>query len=211
MGRLIKGNGHVLPKVVLAAKEEAAQILAAAGEEADFLAARAVEAAEQERQRGYEEGLARGREEAMATFTEILVRARQEAEEMRLATRDSAIPLARRMAERIVGRALELHPSLIADIASQALAASRARSGPVVLRVHPEALAHLETQRARLVARLPAAVDLKVVGDEKVAPGGCIIETAIARLDAQLGHQLDALEKALQDRPGAAARDDGKR
>jgi type III secretion protein L len=211
MGRLVKGNGYVLPKVVLTAKEEAAQIMAAAGAEADFLAARAVEAAEQERQRGYDEGLARGRQEAMAAFTEIRVRARQDAEEIRLATRDSAIPLARRMAERIVGRALELHPSLIADIAAQALAASRARSGPVVLRVHPEDLAYLETERSRLSARLPAAVDLKVVGDEKVARGGCIIETAIARLDAQLGHQLDALERALQERPGASARDDVKR
>jgi flagellar biosynthesis/type III secretory pathway protein FliH len=206
MGRLVKGQGYVLPKVVLSANEEAAGIIAAAVAESDFLAARAAEVAEQERQRGYQEGLALGRQEAMASFTEILVRARQDAEEIRVATRDGAIPLARRMAERIVGRALELHPSLIADIANQALAASRARSGPVVLRVNPEDLSHLESQRARLVARLPSAVDLKVTADEKVARGGCVIETASARLDAQLGHQLDALEKALQDRPGASER-----
>jgi flagellar assembly protein FliH len=139
----------------------------------------------------------------MAQFTELMVKARQEADDMRLATRDGAITLARRMAERIVGRALELHPSLIADIANQALIASRPRSGQVVLRVHPEDLQVLESERPRLGARLPAAVDLKLVADDKVARGGCVIETASARLDAQLSRQLDALEKALGDR-GAA-------
>jgi flagellar biosynthesis/type III secretory pathway protein FliH len=203
MGRLVKGKGHVVSQMVMSARDEATKIMVAAHAEADFLNARSLEAAEEERKRGYDEGLAQGREEAMAQFTELMVKARQEAEDMRLATRDGAITLARRMAERIVGRALELHPSLIADIANQALAAARPRSGPVVLRVHPEDLQVLETERERLGARLPSAVDLKLVADEKVARGGCVIETAIARLDAQLGRQLDALEKALGDR-GAA-------
>jgi flagellar assembly protein FliH len=202
MGRLVKGKGYVISKVVMSAREQAAQVIAAASEEADFLNARAIEAAEEERQRGHAEGLAAGREEAMATMTEILVRARQEAEELRQAAKDGTIPLARRMAERIVGRALELHPSLIADIANQALIASRARSGPVVLRVNPADLEVLETERPRLGTRLPSAVDLKLVADEKVGRGGCVIETAIARLDANLGRQLDALERALGERSG---------
>ena len=202
MGKLIKGQGRVIAKVVLTAQQEAAQMLAAASAEAEFLNARTLEAADQERQRGFAAGLAEGREEALAQVTELLVRARQEAEEVRQATRDGAIQLARRMAERIVGRALELHPSLIADIANQALMASRARSGPVVLRVHPEDLAVLEVERPRLGTRLPSAVELKLVADDKVTRGGCIVETAMARLDAQLGHQLDALERALGERSG---------
>jgi flagellar assembly protein FliH len=204
MGRLVKGKGYVIPKVVLSARDQAAQVIAAANAEADFLNARAIEAAEEERKRGFAEGLAAGREDAMAQMTELLVAARQEAEELRTATRDGAISLARRMAERIVGRALELHPSLIVDIANQALIASRARSGPVVLRVHPDDLKVLETERPRLGVRLPSAVDLKLVADDKVARGGCVIETAIARLDAQLGRQLDALERALGERSGQA-------
>ncbi len=202
MGKLVKGKGHVLSRAVMSAREEAAQIIASAAAEANFMNERANEAAEEERQRGFAEGLAAGREEALAQLTEVLVRARQEADDLRVAARDGAIPLARRMAERIVGRALELHPALIADIANQALTASRARSGPVVLRVNPADLAVLETERPRLGTRLPSAVDLKLVGDDKVAQGGCIIETQIARLDAQLGKQLDAIERALGERSG---------
>ena len=159
MGRLLKGKGHVVPRLVMSAREQAQQVLEAA---------RA--AGEVERRRGYEVGLAEGREAAAAELTETLVRARSEAEEMREASREAAIPLARRMAERIVGRALELHPSLIGDIAAQALAASRARTGAVTLRVHPLDLFALEQQKPRLLARLPS-VDLTLVVRRDGRPG----------------------------------------
>jgi flagellar assembly protein FliH len=186
MGRLLKGKGYVVPREVVSAREQAARVLAAAHS-----------AAEEDRRQGFEQGLAEGREAARAEMTEILVRAREEAEELRNASKEAAIPIARRMAERIVGRALELHPSLIADIAAQALAASRARSGPVTLRVHPIDLQALQQERPRLAARFAGAIDLQLVGDEGIAQGGCIIETTVGRLDARLGHQLDAIEKAL--------------
>ena len=105
------------------------------------------------------------------------------------------------MAERIVGRALELHPSLIADIANQALAAAKPRSGEVTLRVSPQDLPVLERERPRLVSRLATGVDLRLVADEKVGVGGCIIEAPSGvRLDARLNTQLDAIEKALGKR-----------
>ncbi len=186
MGRLMKGKGYVVPRVVMGAREQA-----------DLLLAAAQSAAEEDRRRGYEQGLTEGREAALAEMTEILVRAQQEADELRTASKEAAIPIARRMAERIVGRALELHPSLIGDIAAQALAASRARSGLVTLRVHPVDLVALEQERPRLAARLGGALDLQLVADEAIVQGGCIVETTSGRLDARLDRQLDAIEKAL--------------
>jgi flagellar biosynthesis/type III secretory pathway protein FliH len=185
MGRLLKGKGYVVPRVVMSAREQAQRVLAAAHS-----------AAEEDRRRAYEEGLAEGRDAARAELTEILVKARAEAEELRVASKDSAIPIARRMAERIVGRALELHPSLIGDIALQALAASRARSGPVTLRVHPVDLIALEQERPRLAARL-GSLDLHLVADDSISQGGCLVETSVGRLDARLESQLDAIERAL--------------
>jgi flagellar assembly protein FliH len=186
MGRLLKGKGYVVPRVVFSAREQAERVLAAAHS-----------AAEEDRRQGFEQGLAEGREAARAEMTEILVRAREEAEQLRNASKEAAIPIARRMAERIVGRALELHPSLIGDIAAQALAASRARSGPVTLRVHPIDLVALEQERPKLAARFAGAIDLQLVSDESIAQGGCVVETTVGRLDARLGYQLDAIEKAL--------------
>lgn len=204
MGRLIKGEGYLVPKVVLTARQRAAEILTGAALEVEKAHAQAEAAAEQAHREAYALGLREGRAAGAAEVTEILTRARQDADELRAASRDAAIPLARRMAERIVGRALELHPSLIADIALQALAASRARSGPVVLRVNPDDLAALDKERPRLAAKLPTAVDLRFVPDATISRGGCVVETSIAKLDAQLGKQLDALERALDQRLGAS-------
>jgi flagellar biosynthesis/type III secretory pathway protein FliH len=191
MGRLLKGKGYLVPREVMSAREQAQAVLAAAHS-----------AAEEDRRRGYETGLAEGREAGRAEVTEILVQAREDAEQIRAASKEAAIPIARRMAERIVGRALELHPSLIADIANQALVASRARSGPVTLRLHPIDLAALESERPRLAARLGSALDLQLVPDENIAQGGCIVETNVGRLDARLDRQLDAIEKALGQKMG---------
>jgi len=191
MGRLLKGKGYVIPREVMSAREQAQAVLLAAQS-----------AAEEDRRRGYEQGLAEGREAAKAEMTEILMKAREEAEELRAASKEAAIPIARRMAERIVGRALELHPSLIADIATQALVASRARSGPITLRVNPADLLALEPERPRLAARLGGSIDLRLMADENVAQGGCIIETNVGRLDARLDRQLDAIERALGQKIG---------
>ena len=200
MGRLLKGRGYVMPREVLTARQQAERVLADADSEADLRRQAALVAAEEERRRGHEQGLAEGREAALAELTETLVRAREDAAEVRAQSKDSAIPLARKMAEMIVGRALELHPSLIADIATQALAASKPRSGQVTLRICPEDLPVLERERPRLVARLSTAVDLRLVADDTVGVGGCIIETPVARLDARLAAQLEALERGLGKR-----------
>jgi flagellar assembly protein FliH len=97
-----------------------------------------------------------------------------------------------------VGRAVELSPELMGAIVAEALHACRARKGPVVLRAHPEDLAAVERERPRWVARVAAGVDVRVVADLAVGRHGCVVETAVGRLDARLAAQLDAMEKALR-------------
>ena len=200
MGRLLKGRGYVMPREVLTARQQAEKVLAQADAEADMRRQAALVAAEEERQAGYTRGLEEGRQAAMAQMTEVMVKARDDAADVRLQSKDAAIPLARKMAEKIVGSALKLHPQLIADIAAQALAASKPRSGQVTLRVNPDDLPLLEREHPKLVSRLSSAVDLRLVADDKIGVGGCIIETPVARLDARLDAQLEALERALGKR-----------
>jgi flagellar biosynthesis/type III secretory pathway protein FliH len=201
-GRLVKGPGRVVPEPVVSASEQAARILAEVDAEAARRRATLGALEEEARRRGHAEGLAAGREAALAEMTDVLVAARADAEEVRRSSRDAAAKLGRRMAEKIVGRTLELHPTLLAEMAAAALAASRVRSGPVVLRVHPEDVAIVEQERPRLVARLAASVELRMVGDATVGRHGCVVESPTGRLDARLEAQLDALEGALGARKG---------
>ena len=138
------------------------------------------------------------RESALAEVTELLVAARAAADEERAAVKDVALVLARKMAEKIIGRAVELDPSIMGEIAGQALAATRARGGAVALRVHPEDLAAVELARSQWSLRIPAAANVRVVADTSVERHGCVVETPVGRLDARLQTQLDALERALR-------------
>jgi flagellar biosynthesis/type III secretory pathway protein FliH len=138
------------------------------------------------------------RESALAEVTRLLVSARVEAEAERAAAKDAAIVLARKMAEKIIGRAVALDPAVMGEIAGQALAASRVRGGAVVLRVHPDDLAAVEMTRPDWLARVAAGANVRVVADASVGRHGCVVETPVGRLDARLETQLDALERVLR-------------
>jgi len=132
-----------------------------------------------------------------AEVTEILVAARRAAEAERLAARDAALVLARKMAEKIVGRAVQLDASVMSDIATQALANCRPRSGPIVLRVHPHDRAAVESARSRWPQDI-FALGVQLETDPTVGRCGCVIDTPVGRLDGRLATQLDALERALR-------------
>lgn len=205
MGRLLKGRGYVMPREVLTARQQAERVLAKAEADADMRRRAGEVAAEEARQAGYQRGLQEGKEAAVRDMADLLVRVREDAAQVRLESKDAAIPLAKKMAQLIVGRALELHPSLIADIANQALAAAKPRAGEVVVRVSPGDLPVIERERPKLMSRLSSGVDLRLVADDKVGVGGCIIETPSGvRLDARLSTQLETIEKALGKRAPAA-------
>ncbi len=132
-----------------------------------------------------------------AKVTEILLAARLLAEREHAAAMRAAPELARKMAERIVGHAVDLDPTVMADIASQALHASRARGSTVVLRVHPEDLAAVAERRPSWLGGEDSPAEVSLVADPSVGRYGCVVETAAGRLDARLQTQLDVLERAL--------------
>jgi flagellar biosynthesis/type III secretory pathway protein FliH len=138
------------------------------------------------------------RESGLAEVTLLLVAARAAAQAERAAAKDVALVLARKMAEKIVGRAVELDPSVMGEIAARALDASRARAGAFVLRVHRDDRAAVEEARPNWLTKVAAAADVQVVVDDSVGRHGCVVETAVGRLDARLQTQLDAMERALR-------------
>jgi flagellar assembly protein FliH len=185
MGRVLKRVGRIVPAEVLGATQQAAAI----------------------REQARADGYGAGRAAAAAELTTLLVAAAAEAERLRVAVVPSAQRLATEMAAamatkiaaKIVGRAVELSPSLIADLAEQALVASRARGGVVKLRIHPDDLEALRSDdvRRRLVARIGAGGELRFVPDASVGRFGCVVETSVGRLDARLESQLRTLERVL--------------
>jgi flagellar biosynthesis/type III secretory pathway protein FliH len=192
MGRVVKGHGHVVPKVMLDARAEAAALVADARVEANALRAETAAAHEAARRDGFETGRADG----VAAAAVALAVARTEAARLVEAAAPTAIALAAKMAEKIVGRLVALAPETMAEIAAEALGACRPGPGTVRVRIHPDDLSAVEARRAALAARAPAAA-IELVADETVGLHGCVIETPQGRVDARLETQLAALERAL--------------
>ncbi len=188
--RIIKGGvadeAAAPPAQVFDARVEAERILRQAQSEADRLRAQAQ---------------AEGRERGIAAVTELLVGARAQASRARAASAAELRTLAVKIAEKILGRELQLRPEAVVDIVAEALQAAGA-SQQVLVRCHPDDLAALERGRPRLVERLARAHAVQFKTDALIGRGGCVVETELATIDARLSTQLDAIERALRGEDG---------
>ena len=184
MSRIVKdGSAKVIDGAVYDAKTEAARIVTEAHAEA-----------EQIRDRAREEGRAEGRAEVAALIT----RARK-AVDKRIAASDAEIrALAVAIAERILRRQLGLTPEAVVDVAKAALEEARGRH-EFVLRVHPDDVNLLETEKPGLLARLSVSAHILIRADDAVERGGCVVETDVGTVDARLATQLAAIQKALEE------------
>ena len=168
--------------------------------EARAEAERVVAAARDEGERIARKAEAEGRERGLAAVTELLVGARAVAARARAGAEAELRALAVRIAEKLLGRELALDAGAVVDVAATAMRhAGEPRE--LVVRCATEDLEALERGKPRLVERCRAAQAVRFVADDRVARGGCIVETELGVVDARLSTQLDAIERALRGEP----------
>ena len=222
---LLKQNPAAVPKAVVLdltdlgrqagrlreqVKAEAEAVLAAAREEAAGLG-EAAEAAAREagfeagRAEGMAAGEAAGREEARAAEAESLQAAgrawaeaagRIEAArgELALEAESAVLKLAVALAEKVVSRHLETHPDAAVDAVREAVAHVL---DPVALtvRLHPGDVGVVE---AALPDVLPAERGaVRVVAEEQIGRGGCVVEHGAGAVDATIDTKLKRLSALL--------------
>jgi type III secretion protein L len=181
---------RVVPAALVAAHDEAREVLARARAQADLLVGEARDAAGSARAEAEREGAAAAEARLAAGFIRLI-----QAEQSWARDREQGlVDVARALAERLLGRALELDPSLVADLAREALR-SVARARRVALFVHPDDEAPL---RARLGELGLSAHVLEVHVDPSRPRGSLLADTDLGTLDAQLAPQLDRLVSALR-------------
>ena len=180
--RVVRGVEQV-EALMVGARAAAAAIVAEAEAEADAL-----------RDAARQQGQAAAQKEAL----ESLGRARAEYARLQQAAEDDMLQLAFGIARRVIGRAVELDPEIVADIVRANLEHVRGRMRIVVV-VHPDDLPAVERRRAELVAAVEGAA-VYFDSDSDVARGGCFIQTEAGRIDARLDVQLEAMRRALEGR-----------
>jgi type III secretion protein L len=185
-------TGKIIKRDIFEASQEARSIVEAARQEAQEI----IEKAERERATSVESGLQLGFAEGLKRWNQILAGAWQARENLKTEWEQSLLHLAVRVAEKIIGEQLRLHPDTIVPIVREALK-SVGQERRLTLLIHPD---HRETVQAnldRLQALVGSSRQIHLVANADIAPGGCVVESELGVIDAKLETQLKCLEEIL--------------
>jgi len=191
-GAVALGGQKVVKREVYSASVEARELVELARKEAEGMLERAREEAQRllnaSRDQGYQEGLAH--------WNETVTRAITARDSFLKESEQELIRLAVRIAEKVIGAELRTDPEAIVNVVREALKSVR-RERSLTIQVHPDHVDELRQRLSRLQEAVGAAREILIVGNEKVAVGGCIVESELGTIDARLETQLKCLEEIL--------------
>ncbi len=190
--KVIVPSPKVLKREVFEAAQEARDVVTLAQERARQI----IDEAKQEREKIREQARQEGKAEGLAEWNRILADARKRAEDLTKSWEETMLRLSVRVAEKIVGEQLRLHPDTIVEIVREVL--RNVRPGKrLTIQVNPSEAQRVRGRLDRLRESLGTHSEIDVVAMASVAPGGCVIDSELGIIDARLETQLKCLEEIL--------------
>jgi type III secretion protein L len=190
----------VVKRDLIDAVAESRRLILEAETKVESMRRDAQQAALKARQQAYDEGI----ESSLLKLNQDLIEAREIRESALTQVELDVLRLSVKIAEKIIGRELELDDRTVADIVATALAHAR-QNEVVTVKINPADAAVVKKHRARLdPGGRVRFIDFSP--DPRVKRGGCLIVTETGTIDAQLSTQLRVLERALLARAGARSK-----
>ncbi|NVK57424.1 MAG: HrpE/YscL family type III secretion apparatus protein [Alteromonadaceae bacterium] len=171
---------------------DAQDIVSQAKQQALDIIATAQQAREEEKRRGYQDGLEHADTAQGTAMMHTLDLCQQYLSEHQ----NDIVELAISVVHKVLGNFTQ--DSLFIAAAQEALSKYK-NSQTIVLHVAPERLTSVQDNIDKLSEKWGIAGKLTLLGDESLASEACILETPVGRLDASLSSQLVALEAALRN------------
>lgn len=214
-----KNQPEELPPLIDMEKveQEAAAILAQARTQADELIAQAHSRTEQIERDAYEKGHATGyqdgyqkglqvakanEEQARRQFDHAAENLLQEIDSLQSyvyrETEKEMIGLAVEIAEKLVGRQLDIRPDTIVDLAKNACVQAR-DSKQIVLYVSPEQLDAVKVRQDEIEELFYRSEHFVVAADPGITAGGCRVETECGYIDAQRETMSEQVKKIIKE------------
>lgn len=175
----------------LAAK--ANEILKTVKEEAALFKQETVVEAEKTKEIAFQEGF----QEGLLSLNEHLLALDKELKEMRHEIQKKILPLSLKAARKIIGEELKLHPDRIVDIVLNSLKPVTQHK-KIIIFVNKVDLLELEENKPKIKKIFEHLESLSIQERDDIEPGGCIIETEVGIINAQLENQWRALESAFE-------------
>jgi type III secretion protein L len=180
---------------------EAKDILAKAQE----LAAQLIEEARCEKETTLAESTERGYAAGLDQWNDALADAWKQREDFLASHEADLVKLAVAIARKIIGLSVAVNPGTVLQTAREALRSVRSERR-VTLKVNPSDEAALREQAGSLKMLGAEVGELVIIGNPSIEAGGCIVESDLGIIDAQIGTQLASIENALLRRFDAGNR-----
>jgi len=195
---ILPGSGGIVHRRVVDAGVEASRMVEEARREAsrikdeaeDVLVA-AMERAAKEVKRGFASGEAKG----LAQVTEKLMDLARLREEFYATAEPEVIKLVMSIAEKVIGRLVTENPEGIKSVVRQAL--ERSLGDRITVRLSPDDYRAIVEEDEAFKGVIDRTKRLTFREDDSISKGGCVLETEVGTIDAQLETQLAAIKKAL--------------
>ncbi len=136
-------------------------------------------------------------QETLKNFDAHVVNLHGKYEELMLHAEDSIVALALALAKNIVQEVVNEEKSVVIAQARKALQALRGADS-VVIRLNPVDIDALEVAQSTLLADPMQMPKVKLESDYTVEEGGCIMESALGTIDAQIKTQFEKLGETLR-------------
>lgn len=195
---LLGQSAGIVDKDVFKASQQATQIIENAHKEAEKIRSEAkaiLEQVEEEVESKRLEGLAQGKEEGLAQATEHLIEIKKLREQLFSDNEREFIKLIFTIAEKVIRDEVSKNENAILEIIKQAIDAAMGQK--VLIHINPEDYERVKAHESELIAKVQGEKTLILKSNEDVKLGGCIVESEIGTLDAQLDTQLTAIKHAL--------------
>lgn len=166
------------------------EMIALAKDQAAKIVEDAKQAYEEEKKRGFNEGMEAGNQRISEVMIEAAARSVQNFEEFE----DDIIEIISDALKKILGEFDDR--DLISRVVKNALSTVRNQKKVTVI-VNPSDADTVREKIKEFLALYPGITTIDVLTDVRVSSGGCKIETEIGVVDASLEIQLEAIKKSL--------------
>jgi len=187
-------NSKVVPATEFSTLVSAEDVLKAIKADAETYRLQVVKEAEEVKEVAFKEGY----ESGFKMWAEKLVELENEIDKVHAELQKLIIPVALKAAKKIVGKEIELNDEIIADIVIANLKAV-SQHKKITIYVNKRELDALEKNKNRLKEVFENLESLSIRERGDVAAGGCIIETEVGIINAQMDHRWNILEKAFEN------------
>ncbi len=165
-------------------------LVEAANSKADSIIAKAQQAYETEKQRGYQDGLEQAKIENAQAMVDTLARCNEYYLQVEHKMTNVVLDAVRKIIDTFddVDTTISVVREALQLVSNQK---------QVILHVHPEQVVDVREKVAGVLSDFPEVGYVDVVADARLKNGGCILETEVGIIDASIDGQIQALKQAM--------------